>query len=187
MCECKSCVDAYGARSTKRRISLLYLRNLAFYLAALAYCAPFLLLSPLAYLPLPTRIVLPFVSAYLKGILFLLKWLVGLDYEVRHRERLPEGPVLFASAHQSTWENLFFQVLLGNPAILVKEEILSYPIVGNIALRNRHIPAYRGGRPDLVRQSLEDASRQAASGRSILIFPSGTRTGTRLHPPLRRA
>ena len=125
------------------------------------------------------------VTFWLRGTLFLLKWVAGLDYEIRGRERLPAGPVLFASAHQSTWENLFFQLLLGNPAMIAKQEILGYPLVGNVARRNGHIAAYRGGEPALVRQSLEEARRQVEAGRSILIYPSGTRTGTRLNPPLR--
>lgn len=144
------------------------------------------MLAPCVFLPFPTRMVWPFVTAWLKGILFLLKWLAGLDYVIRRSDRLPEGPVLFAASHQSTWENLFFHVLLGNPAMIAKEELLGYPLVGNIVRRNRHIPAYRSGEPDLVRRSLEEARRQADEGRSVLIFPSGTRTGTTPNPQLRR-
>lgn len=165
---------------------MLYLRNLAFYAAAIIYSGPFLVLSPLAFLPIPTWIVWPFVTAYLKGILFLLDWLAGLRHEIRYPERLGSGPVLFAPAHQSTWENLFFHVLLGNPAMVAKEEILRYPIAGNIARRNRHIPAYRDGEPEKVRESFEEVRRQAEEGRSILIYPSGTRTGTRSSPAMRR-
>lgn len=166
--------------------NLLYLRNLIFYVAALAYCGPFLVLAPLVYLPLPTRIVWPFVTAWLKGILFLLKWLAGVDYVMRGADRIQETPVLFAASHQSTWENLFFQVLLGNPVMIAKEEIFNYPLVGNIVRRNRHIRAYRGGDLDMVRQSLEEARAQADQGRSVLIYPSGTRTGTRQPAPIRR-
>lgn len=165
---------------------MLYLRNLAFYSAAIIFSGPFLLLSPLAYLPIPTRIVWPFVITYLRGILFLLKWLAGLRYEIHNAERLGTGAVLFAPAHQSTWENLFFHVLLGNPAMIAKEEILGYPLAGNIARRNRHIPAYRDGEPEKVRESFAEVRRQAKEGRSILIYPSGTRTGTRLSPAIRR-
>lgn len=144
------------------------------------------MLAPLVYLPFPTWMVWPVVTAWLKGILFLLRWLIGLDYVIVGGELLPPGPVMFAAAHQSTWENLFFQVLLGNPAMIAKQEILDYPLVGNISRRNRHIPAYRGGEPELVRQSLLEARRQVDEGRNILIYPTGTRTGTRGSPPIRR-
>lgn len=162
----------------------LYLRNFAFYLAALVWCVPFVLLLPLGFMPF--GFVWGCTVVYLKGILFLLKWLCGLDYEVRNAGRLPEGPVLFASAHQSTWENLFFQLILGNPAMIAKGELFRYPLVGMIVRGNRHIPAYREGDPTRVKASMLEARRQAEEGRSILIYPSGTRTGRRLDPPARR-
>lgn len=165
---------------------MLYLRNILFYLCAAAFSLPFLVLVPLAYLPLPKRWVWAFVTAYLKGTLFLLKWIIGLDYMVRNPDRLNNGPVVFAAAHHSTWENLFFQILLPNPAILIKEEIFNYPVAGVVARRNGHIPAHRGGEPDKVRSSFLEARRQAARGRSVLVYPSGTRTGTRIDPPHRR-
>lgn len=166
-----------------RRIGL-YLRNGAFYLAAGAWSAPFMVLMPLLWLPFP--VVWSLVRLYLRGILFLLKWLCGLDYMVRGREHLPSGPVLYASAHQSTWENLFFHLILGNPAMIAKGELFGYLLVGNIVRRNRHIRAHRDGEPDKVRASMEEARRQLGGGRSILIYPSGTRTARRLGMPARR-
>jgi 1-acyl-sn-glycerol-3-phosphate acyltransferase len=147
---------------------------------------PFLILAPLAYLPLPTRIVWPFVVAWLRGVMWLLKWVIGQGFEIRNASRRPPGAVLLASAHQSTWENMFFQVLIGNPAMIAKEELFRYPLVGEITRRNRHIRAFRGGHPEMVRRSLAEARQQADAGRSILIYPSGTRTGVQRNPPMRR-
>lgn len=162
----------------------LYLRNAAFYLAAGGWSLPFVVLMPLLWLPFAA--VWRAVALYLRGILFLLKWLCGLGYEVRGRERLPRGPVLYASAHQSTWENLFFHLILGNPAMIAKGELFGYPLVGNIVRRNRHIRAHRDGEPGKVRASILEARRQLGEGRSILIYPSGTRTARRLETPARR-
>jgi 1-acyl-sn-glycerol-3-phosphate acyltransferase len=167
-----------------RERSLLLLRNGIFHLAALMLSGIFVLTIPLIVLPL--RVGWPVVRAYLRCILFLLKRICGLTFEIRGAEKMPAGPVLIASAHQSTWENLFFQIIFSNPAILMKEEILRYPLVGAIVRKNGHIPAHRSGDLQAIRQSFEDARRQAASGRSILIFPSGTRTGVEKAPPMRR-
>jgi 1-acyl-sn-glycerol-3-phosphate acyltransferase len=162
----------------------LYLRNAAFYLAAGAWSAPFLVLTPFLWLPFP--LVWRAAALYLRGILFLLGWLCGLGYEVRGRERVPPGPVLYASAHQSSWESLFFHLVLDNPAIVAKGESFGYPVVGNIVRRNRHIRTNRDGDPEELRAAMLDARRQVANGRSILIYPSGTRTGRATDVPMRR-
>jgi 1-acyl-sn-glycerol-3-phosphate acyltransferase len=167
-----------------RSRSLLYVRNGAFAVTALALSGVFFFTTPLALLPI--RIGWPFIDAYLRGILFLLKWTCGMRYEVIGAERLQPGPVLIASAHQTTWENLFLPILLGNPAMIIKEEIFRYPLVGTISRKNGHIPAHRSGDLDKVRESMATAQQSVAAGRSVLIYPAGTRTGTDPDPPVRR-
>ncbi|MDP3898994.1 MAG: lysophospholipid acyltransferase family protein [Mesorhizobium sp.] len=164
--------------------TLLIIRNSAYYVAALALSGVFLFTVPAVLLP--RRHGLPVLNAYLRGILFLLKWICGLSYEVKGAEHLPAGPVLLASAHQSTWENLFFILILSNPSFVVKEELFHYPLVGAIARKNGYIPAYRTGDLDGIRNSIADAVEQADRGRSILIFPPGTRTGIDAMPVFRR-
>ena len=163
---------------------LLLLRNGFFYLAALLLSGVFALAIPLIVLPL--RVGWPVVRAYLYSILFLLKHICGLTFEIRGTQNMPCGPVLIAAAHQSTWENLFFHVIFDNPAMLMKEEILRYPLVGTIVKKNGHIPAHRSGDIQAIKLSFEEAKRQAKIGRSVLVFPTGTRTGTAQMPPIRR-
>lgn len=167
-----------------RSRSLLYVRNGAFAIAALALSGVFLFSVPLAVFPI--RIGWPFITAYLRGILFLLKWICGMTYEVRGAERLHPGPVLIASAHQTTWENLFLPIILDNPAMFIKEEILHYPLVGTISRKNGHIPAHRSGDIEKIRESIAMARQRVEAGRSVLIYPAGTRTGTDTDPPIRR-
>lgn len=171
-----------------RSRSLLLLRNGIFYVAALTVSAAFLPTTLLAFLPQRQlgRVGPPIVAAYLRSILFLLKRLCGLSFRLVRRDRLPDGPVLLASAHQTTWENLFFQIIFENPATVIKEEIFSYPVVGSVARMHEHIPAHRSGDVARVKASFEDVRRQARAGRSILIFPAGTRTGLARGVPLRR-
>lgn len=166
------------------RIDLI-LRNAAFYAAAGIVSAPFVLAAPLIVLAFD-RFGMPVIRAYLRSILFLLKWICGLDYAVSGRVNLPAGPALIASAHQSTWENLFFIVIFDNPTFVVKEELLNYPLVGSIVRKNGYLPAYRTGDLEKIKQSFEAARREVATGRSILIYPTGTRTGTDAMPELKR-
>jgi 1-acyl-sn-glycerol-3-phosphate acyltransferase len=172
-----------------RSHGLLLLRNGTFYLCALAVSGLFALALPLIALPAPLarQIGWPIVTAYLRSILFLLKQICGLTFTVSGADKIVSTrPVLIASAHQSTWENLFFQIIFPNPAIIIKEEILRYPIAGAISRKNGHIPAFRIGDIHKIKESFRQAELRAKEGRSILIFPAGTRTGTAPPPPLRR-
>lgn len=167
-----------------RRRSFLLARNAVYYFLSLVLSGLFALTIPL--IVFPVKVGWPIVIAYLRAVLFLLRWICGLTFEVRGIEKMPPGPVLIASAHQTTWENLFFPLIFNNPAIVVKEEILGYLLVGAIARKNGYIPAYRSGDLEAIRQSFELVRATADSGRSILIFPTGTRTGTNRTPSLRR-
>lgn len=160
------------------------LRNIVFYMFAL-------LLSGLFVLLVPVGVALPalgirFTTAYLLAISFLLRVICDLRVEVRGMDRLPAGAAILAPLHQSTWENLFLPLILGDPAMFIKDEITRYPLVGRIAREKDYIPARRTGTLDEIRASFDKARCQAAAGRSILIYPAGRRTGLEMAPPVRR-
>jgi len=149
------------------------LRTLGFFLAASLGSVPFL--AALPFFLLPTRLGWPIVVLYLKMLLFLLRHICKLDFELRGRENLPPSPCLIAPQHQSTWENLFFQIVFDNPAMFVKKEIFSYPIAGLIATKNRHIMTDRTGTLASLKRSFDAARAHVRDGRDILIYPGGTR------------
>ncbi len=101
--------------------------------------------------------------------------LIGIRTEVTGLDRIPQGPVIFAAQHESAWETMHFTRLLGNPAMFAKAELFDMPLIGWVARRMGHIPLARGGSLDGIRASLRQGADAAAAGRSLLIFPSGTR------------
>lgn len=152
---------------------LTVFKTVIFFGVAAVVSIPFILLAPLALIP--GRWGWPIVVGYLWMLLFLLKWICGLTYEIRGLENIPKTPCLIASRHESTWENLFFQILLDNPAIFVKKEIFSYPVAGIVARKNQHILTDRSGNIAAIRASFDKALNLSRQGRNILIYPSGTR------------
>lgn len=112
---------------------------------------------------------------YLRMLLSLLRHICGIDYVVHGREHIPDEPCLFASRHESAWENVFFQLILDNPAVVIKREITRYPIAGQVARMNKHIVTGRNGDVVEFRDVMKEAQEQMDTGRSVLIFPSGTR------------
>lgn len=164
-------------------ISVL-LRNALFHAASLVLSGIFLCLAPAGLLW--PRLGHALTAAYLQALQFLLAAICGIRFVVRGAERIPQGPSILAAAQQSTWENLFFPRLFGDPAMIMKNEILGYPLIASIAKRRGYIAAHRGGTLQDIRASLDEARRQTLAGRSILVFPTGMRTGTRKNPALRR-
>lgn len=146
------------------------------YYAILIVCSiPFVPLLPLLWVHTPSWWLRP-VIAYLDLMAFLLKHVCGLSYRVEGLENIPEGPVLFASQHESSWEVLWFIKLLGNPVSFAKREVFSYLVGGRIATLSGHLPIDRDGDLDTVRAAFSGAAAAVRQGRSVLIFPSGTRS-----------
>jgi 1-acyl-sn-glycerol-3-phosphate acyltransferase len=101
---------------------------------------------------------------------------VGLRYEVRGREHLPTGPAIIAVKHQSAWDTFAASALFDDPAIVVKRELLAVPFYGWYLRKAGMIGIDRELGAAAMRRMLHAARRAVAEGRSILIFPEGTRT-----------
>jgi len=131
----------------------------------------------------PRRTVMRFGRFWAQCVLWLAKLIAGLDGEVRGSEHLPAGPFLLAMKHQSAWDTLILPVLLGDPAVVIKRELLWVPFYGWYAGRAGAIPIDRRGGAGALRRMLAAAKRAAAGGRPIVIFPQGTRTAPGQHLP----
>jgi len=59
-------------------------------------------------LPLPSPVMQAAVRFWSRSVLRLAKHVVGLDYQVRGMEYLPQGPCIVASKHQSAWDTMIF-------------------------------------------------------------------------------
>ncbi|WP_197919511.1 lysophospholipid acyltransferase family protein [Thiosulfatihalobacter marinus] len=110
---------------------------------------------------------------------WLLKHVCGVTVKVEGRENLPDEPFLIASQHESTWETLFFHTLFNRPVMYAKKEIFAYPFFGRLARIHGHIPVDRSKSGDEVRDGLRRGADAVRAGRSLLIFPTGTRENGR--------
>jgi 1-acyl-sn-glycerol-3-phosphate acyltransferase len=158
-----------------------WLRALAFNIAFFAVTA-MLGVAGLPMLLAPRRSVMSFGRFWARCVLALLRAIVGLDGEIRGIEHLPPGASLIAMKHQSAWDTLILPVVLGDPAVVLKRELLLVPFYGWYAARAGSIAIDRRGGAGALRRMVGAARREAAAGRPIVIFPEGTRTapGTRL-------
>jgi 1-acyl-sn-glycerol-3-phosphate acyltransferase len=148
-----------------------FLFNIAFFgvTALLGVAALPLLLAP-------RRAVMEFGRFWARCVLVLAKAIVGLDGEIRGLEHLPRGACLIAMKHQSAWDALILPIVLGDPAVVIKRELLWLPFYGWYAGRAGSIAIDRRGGAGALRHMVAAARQAAAAGRPVVIFPEGTRT-----------
>lgn len=149
-------------------------RSILFDLSFYVTTALFVLLgSPLLFAPRSWAMAALKVHSW--TLLWLLKHIVGLDFEVRGLDRLPKGACLIASKHQSAWETFALIPLFRDPALLMKRELFWIPFHGWFSYKFQMIPVDREAGPTALRRMLHAAEKRINDGREIIIFPEGTR------------
>lgn len=143
-------------------------------------------LAGLLVLPLligPPRYLLAYSRFWIRITLWLLRVVMGLSHEVRGRENIPDGPALFAIKHQSAWDTLAINLIIRDAAIVLKRELTWIPLFGWCLVRARQVPIDRGGGMSVLRNMVAAAQARVTEGRSIVIFPEGTRVPPGSHKP----
>ena len=125
--------------------------------------------------------VLLFPSRYARAVArfwgymtYLMLGLIGINKMVRGNRHL-DRQVLYAVKHQSAWETIILCWLLAAPAFVLKRELLRLPIIGWFFLKTGCIPVDRSAGMKALRDMRLAGQVLAKKGRSMLIFPQGTR------------
>ncbi|MEI6206409.1 MAG: lysophospholipid acyltransferase family protein [Desulfuromonadales bacterium] len=102
--------------------------------------------------------------------------LAGVQVAVSGVEHIPEGPVIFMSNHQSSFDILALLAAMPRQIHwIAKKELFDIPFFGPSMRRGGYIPLDRGdGRKAL--QSMDEAATAIRQGKSVVMFPEGTRT-----------
>lgn len=110
------------------------------------------------------------------AVFWCLDKIIGLRYEVRGLENLPDGPAILASKHQSAWDTGFFFQIAGDPAYVLKKELLRVPMFGWYLAKVGMIAVDRNAGASAMKKMVKDAAGVIKEGRKVVIFPEGTRT-----------
>jgi 1-acyl-sn-glycerol-3-phosphate acyltransferase len=117
----------------------------------------------------------PIYWAGVKGVMFFVR-AVGVKVRVRGIERIPTGVCLFVANHTSSADApAVVGAIPRRIAVLLKQSLFKWPIVGQ-AFRSAHfIPVNRSAHESAV-ASVERATEAMRAGQSFLIYPEGTRS-----------
>lgn len=117
--------------------------------------------------------------------LILLRFVAGMDYEFRGREKIPKGPVIVAAKHQSAWETFALLSLFDDPFFIVKRELQWIPLFGWFMIKGRMVPVDRSAGKNAITDMIERARTELKLGRQLIIFPEGTRRAAGAEPRYR--
>lgn len=160
----------------RHRTSLIIVifRNILYWLLlSVATVVVFLLL--LLLLPLPRRwrhrvgILWPYF------ILWILKEVIGLKYQIIGRENIPDYPSVICSKHQSGWETIALQTIFPMQVYIAKRSLFFIPFFGWGLWIMNTIGIDRSHPRGALKQILTQGRERIEKGFWIAIFPEGTR------------
>ena len=114
---------------------------------------------------------------------FSLWWLrrtCQLSYTITGQ--LPKAPGIIACNHQSAWETIALQAILGPHAFVLKRELLWIPLFGWGLRALEHIAINRRQPAPALRSILTQGKQRLLQNRWVVIFPEGTRSSSHYHP-----
>ena len=154
---------------------MIALRSVLFAIAFYGWC----LVLGVPYFPLllmPRSVCARLAHIWVRSSLGLARAFIGIRCEVRGRENLPPEPFVVASKHQSAWDTLIYAYLFYDSAYVLKKELMWLPFFGWHLRRLRMIGIDRSGGAKALSALVRDVKDRLANGRSVIIFPQGTRT-----------
>ncbi len=149
--------------------SLIY--NVLFYLMLVAW-----MVVALPTFLMPRSAIMTVARYWSRSNIWLLRVVCNVKVEYRGIEKIPKGPLIVASKHQSMWETFALLQFFEQPLFILKRELKWIPLFGWYLIKANMIGVDRsaGGR-SLLRMARR-AGEAVRRGRQLIIFPEGTRT-----------
>lgn len=158
------------------------LRYLLFQILFYGGSAPIVLAAPVSAL-FGRRAAIGNAKLWFRWHRWCARWIMGV--RVRVEGHWPDTPVLFAAKHQAMFETIELALLLGGPAIILKQELARIPFWGFATRMYGRISVDREASAKMLRRMITEGAALKAEGRSLLLFPEGTRVPPGEQPPLR--
>ncbi len=165
---------------------MLFLRSLLFNVLFYVNLAVIMVLG------LPTvvfgrRAIIRLAHAWAWSSFWLMEKICGTRVEFRGVENLLDCGCIVAAKHQSVWETFALTTRMRDFTYILKRELIFLPLFGLYLLRADQIAINRQSRSAALRQLMDEAGKAIAEGRTIFIFPEGTRRPAGRRQPIRAA
>ncbi len=156
-------------------MALIFLRSLVFNILFYIVFVGWSVVALPTFL-MPRAAMLQVAAWWARTNILLMRVICGIKVEFRGVEKIPKGPLIVASKHQSMWETISLLRFFEAPFFVVKRELKFIPLFGLYLIKTRMVAIDRakGGRALL--SVMRRAAEEVRHGRQFVIFPEGTRT-----------
>ena len=137
-------------------------------------------------LVLPRAALLRVASWWAKTNILLMRLVCGIKVEFRGAEKIPKGPLIVASKHQSMWETISLLHFFDAPFFVLKRELRRIPLFGLFLIKADMIAIDRKAGGRALMAIMKRAIAEVRRGRQFVIFPEGTRTAPGAPPDYKR-
>lgn len=110
-------------------MTTIFLRSLLYNVLFYAWLVALILIALPTFL-LPRAALLAVVRFWARSSIWLLRMVCGTSVEYRGVEKIPTGPLIVASKHQSMWETFALTQFFDQPLYILKRELLWIPFFG---------------------------------------------------------
>jgi 1-acyl-sn-glycerol-3-phosphate acyltransferase len=125
---------------------------------------------------MPRSGILTIARNWARSSIWLMRVVCNIKVEYRGLEKIPKGPLIVASKHQSMWETFALLQFFNQPLFIVKRELRWIPFFGWYLIKSNMIGVDRSAGGRALLQMARRAGEQVRRGRQLIIFPEGTRT-----------
>ncbi|HLI98208.1 MAG TPA: lysophospholipid acyltransferase family protein [Bradyrhizobium sp.] len=149
--------------------SLIY--NVLFYLLL-----GFWIIVAIPTFVMPRSGIVSIAQAWARSSIWLMRVICHIKVEYRGLEKIPPGPLIVASKHQSMWETFALLQFFEQPLFILKRELTWIPFFGWYLIKANMIGIDRAAGGRSLLQMARRAGEEVRRGRQLIIFPEGTRT-----------
>jgi 1-acyl-sn-glycerol-3-phosphate acyltransferase len=154
---------------------LIFLRSLVFNILFYAAFIFWAMVALPAFL-MPRAATLKVASWWAKTSIFLMRVICNIKVEFRGVEKIPKGPLIVASKHQSMWETISLLGFFEAPFFVVKRQLNFIPLFGWYLIKTGMVAIDRSSGRRALLEVMRRAAAEVKRGRQFVIFPEGTRT-----------
>jgi 1-acyl-sn-glycerol-3-phosphate acyltransferase len=124
---------------------------------------------------MPRAAMLRVADWWARSNILLMRVVCNIKVEFRGVEKIPKGPLIVASKHQSMWETISLLRFFEAPFFALKRELKFIPIFGLFLIKTDMIAIDRSTGRRALMEMARRAREEVLRGRQFVIFPEGTR------------
>src|SRR4051795_8134167 len=156
--------------------SLVY--NVLFYLVLV-----FWMLVGIPTYAMPRWAIMNIARYWARSSIWMLRVICNVKVEYRGLEKIPDGPLIVASKHQSMWETFALLQFFDQPLFILKSELKWIPLFGWYLIKSNMIGIDRAAGGRALLNMARRAGEAVRRGGPRSVFPEGARTPDGAPPP----